>query len=93
MLRPGRHCGKAVAIRWRATGGAGHKCHNERADWPFVADREVGRLGRCSGRHILWLEAVAAASGISGEVSLAVAADDLSGACALLHTPIFLEVF
>jgi hypothetical protein len=26
--------GKAVAARWRATGGAGHKCHNERADWP-----------------------------------------------------------
>ena len=25
--------GKAVAARWRATGGAGHKCHNERADW------------------------------------------------------------
>jgi len=26
--------GKAVAARWRTTGGAGYKCQYERADWP-----------------------------------------------------------
>jgi hypothetical protein len=39
MHGPGRSCGKAVATRWRATGGAGHKCHNERADWPIGQSR------------------------------------------------------
>ena len=38
-----------------------------------------------------WSDAVAAASGTLGEVSLAVAADDSSGAC-ILHAPVFAEV-
>jgi|GEM_PF-5895725 len=44
MLGPGRHSGKAVANRWRATGGAGHKCYDERADWPLGRSR--GRAAR-----------------------------------------------
>jgi len=44
MLGSGRCCGKAVAIRWRATGGAGHIRHDERADWPFGRSR-----GRAAG--------------------------------------------
>lgn len=57
----------------------------------LMADWKVGRLGRCPGRQNLWLDAVAVARGISGEVSLAVAAGDLNGAC-ILHAPVFLEV-
>jgi hypothetical protein len=57
-----------------------------------LADREVGRLGRCSGRHNPWLDTVAAVNGISGEVSFAAAAGDLSGAC-MMHASVFLEVF
>jgi len=41
--------------------------------------------------HDPWQEAVAAARGVSEEVSLAAATDDLQGVC-LRHTPVFLEV-
>ena len=41
--------------------------------------------------HDPWQEAVAAARGVSEEVSLAVPTDDLQGVC-LRHTPVFLEV-
>ena len=112
MCWPGRCRGKAVATRWRATGGAGHIRHDERADWLTVilsagamllralsvehslrlrsirANREVGRLGLVSVAHSPWLDAVAAGSGILGEVSLAAAADDSSGAC-IVHAPVF----
>jgi hypothetical protein len=56
-----------------------------------LANREVGWLRRCFSCRFPWLDAVAAASGISEEVSFAVAADDSSGAC-ILHAPVFLEV-
>ena len=56
-----------------------------------LADREVGRRECDPVAHDPWQEAVAAARGVSEEVSLAVATDDLQGVC-LRHTPVFLEV-
>jgi hypothetical protein len=89
MLELGRCRGKAVAVRWRATGGAGHNATTKGLTG-LSAGRKVGRLGRCPGRQNPWLDAVAAVGGISGEVSLAVAADDEVGTC-ILHVPVFLE--
>lgn len=81
MFRPGRCPRQGSRGPLACYGWCRAQSHNERADWPFVADREVGRLGCCSSRRDPWLDAVAAACGISGEVSLAVAADDSSGTC------------
>ena len=63
-------------------------------DWPFFLwpTREgQGGWGVAPVARNPWQDAVAAASGISGEVSFAVAADDLCGAC-MLHAPVFWEV-
>ena len=88
---PGRCRGKAVAARWRATGGAGHIRHNERADWRFSPIERSGGWSDALVAVHPWQDAVAVASGISGEVSLAVAAGDPIGAC-ILHAPVFAEV-
>ena len=45
----------------------------------------------CTSRNP-WLDAVAAASVISGEVSFAVVAGDSSGVC-ILHTPVSWRLF
>ena len=44
--RSGGERGKAVATRWRATGGAGHSNHDERADWHLPDGRSGGRRPR-----------------------------------------------
>lgn len=105
---PGRCRGKAVAARWRVTGGAGHETTTKGLTGHFLLPilTRIGNLrhgpwkvnlggsgsnGRSEGcaagefpsRVNPWLDAVAAASGISGEVSFAAAADGECGACKL----------